>query len=188
MKILCCVPLLPLLSVSACSQAVPQGQPSAPPVQVAAMVDHLYKEVVARHPLSIPNRKIFGPYLSRGLLHSFDVDNACFDRWNRANPDPNLKPAVGLIEFGFFSGGSEEAEPQAFHIEKLETEKDGSYRAHVKLTYTDASDKLNWNVVAVVITENGRLVVDDVIYLKQEDRDETRLSEILKQDCERAPR
>jgi len=117
------------------------------------------------------------------LLHSFDVEDACLDRWRRANPDPNLKPDVGLLEFGVFSGGVDDTEPQAFQIEKVEPGNDGSFRVHVKLTHSEDLYKQTWNVVAVVIIENGRPVVDDVLYLKQNDRDEARLSAILTQDC-----
>lgn len=183
MKRLWCVLLSPLLASSACGQATSQDKSSLPSVQVAAMVDSLYKEVVARHPLGTPDRNVYGSYLSKGLLHRFDADDACFDRWRRANPDPNLKPGVGLLEFGVFSGGVDDTEPQAFRIEKVEPEKGGSYRVHVKLAHSEELYKQTWNVVAVVILENGRPVVDDLLYLKQDDRAETRLSEILTQDC-----
>jgi hypothetical protein len=179
MRRLSCVCILPLLAVSAWGQAAPQRKPSAPPDLPDAMVASLYKEVVARHPLSTPDRKVFGPYVSKKLLHLFDADDDCFREWLRQNPDPNLKPSVGLIEEGLFSGSSEKSEPQTFHIEKTESRKDGSYRVRVKLTWEDASNKLAWHVVAVVVRENGRTVVDDVLYLKDNDRDiEYRLSAI----------
>jgi hypothetical protein len=183
MKGFTCIRLFSLLAVSACHQA-PQDKPPDPSAQVSAMIDNLYKEVVARHPLGLPDRKVFGPYLSKGLLHGFDLDAACFDRWRRANPDPNLKPAFGTLELGAFSGGVDETSPQAFRIENIETEKDGSSRLRVRLTDTEPTYTLTWSVVAVVIRENGRPVVDDVIYLKQQDRDEERLSEVLAGDCE----
>jgi len=182
MKRLWCIFFSPLLAASACGQGM-QDKSSIPSVQVAARVDNLYKEVVARHPLGAPDRKVFGSYLSKRLLHSFDVEDACLDRWRRANPDPNLKPDVGLLEFGVFSGGVDDTEPQAFQIEKVEPGNDGSFRVHVKLTHSEDLYKQTWNVVAVVIIENGRPVVDDVLYLKQNDRDEARLSAILTQDC-----
>lgn len=183
MKHLWYVFLSPLLAVSACGQFSSQDKRPISSVKVAGMVDRLYKEVVVRHPLGTPDRKVFGPYLSKGLLHSFDLDDACFDRWRRANPDPNLKPDVGLLEFRVFSGGAEDTIPQAFQIEKVETEKGGSYRVHVKLTQSWTDNKMIWYVVAVVIVENGRPVVNDVIYLKHADFDEEILSNILIGDC-----
>jgi len=178
-KRLCCACLLPLLTASAWGQAVP-----APPYQPDAMVASLYEEVVTRHPLSTPDRNVFGPYVSKKLLHLFDADDACARAWFRQNPDPNLKPSVGLIEEGLFSGSSEQSEPQTFHIEKTDPKKDGSYRVLVKLTYEEATFKLTWHVVAVVVRENGRPVVDDVLYFKSNDRDvDYRLSGLLKRDC-----
>jgi hypothetical protein len=71
------------------------------------------------------------------------------------NPNPNLKPPVGLIEYGLFSGSSEEAEPKTFKIQKTVSEGDGSYVVHVKLTLGAATDKpLTWYVAAVVAREN----------------------------------
>jgi hypothetical protein len=183
MKCLRWVRFLPLLGVSACDPATRQDKPHVQSTQVAEMADSLYKEVVARRPLSTPDRKVFGPYISRGLLHSFDLDDACFDRWRRANPDPNLKPVVGLIEFPVFSRGAQGDDPQVFHIENVQPQKDGSYRVRINLTHSEASYKQSWEVVVVAILENGRPVVDDLIYLKQGDMDEARLSEILKEDC-----
>jgi len=147
------------------------------------MIDSLYKQVVARHPLGLPDRKVFGPYLSKELLHGFDLDDACFDRWHRANPGDDLKPPFGTLELGVFSGGVEQAGPQTFHIEKVEADKDGAYRALVTLTHAEPTFKLTWQVAPVVIRESGRFVVDDVIYLKQENQDEERLSSILVADC-----
>src|SRR3569833_797223 len=186
MKHLWCVFLLPLLAASACGQTIQQDQLATSRVQVAAMIDSLYNEVVTRHPLGTPDREIFRPYLSKGLLHNLDLDDACANAWARRNTDPNIKPDVGMIEFDIFSGGVEKTEPQAFHIEKVEADKDDSYRVRVKLTHTESSYKLTWYVVAVVIRENGRFVVDDMLYLKQEDRDESRLSKEIKEDCARS--
>jgi hypothetical protein len=184
MKLLFCVYLVPLLTLSAWSQGIAQGTPPTPPNQTEAVVANLYKEVVARRPLGTPDRKIFGPYLSKKMLHGFNVNDACFDHWRRQNPDPDLKPPSVFIEVGFFSGANEEADPQTFYIEKIESRKDGSYRVPVKLTWEDASNKLAWHVVAVVVWENGQPVVDDVLYLKDNDRDiEYRLSKLLTRDC-----
>lgn len=147
------------------------------------MVDSLYKKVVARQPLATPDRKIFGPYLSKKLLRGIDANDACGREWHRQNPDPNLKPPDALLEFGIFSGDEEESEPQAFHIEKTDIEKDGSYRVHVKLTREFPSYKLVWHVAAVVVPENGRPVVDDMVYLKDDEHDtDERLSETLTQE------
>jgi len=185
MKRLCVVCLLPLLTILAWGQGSPLGKPSAQP---DVLVNSLYKQVVARHPLGIPygaDMKVFAPYLSKTLLHKFDLNNACFADWRRQNPSPGMKPPVGLIENGIFSGGNEEAEPQAFQIEKTESEQNGASRVYLKLTWGSPPDKpLVWYVAAVVVRENGRPVVGDVLFLKDNDREiESRLSEDLAAGC-----
>jgi len=192
MNHLCCVCLLLLLTVLAWAQDASQGKPSALPNEPDALVSSLYEQVVALHPLGIPygaNMKVFAPYLSKGLLQRFDLNNACFADWRTRNPDPSLKPPVGLIENGIFSGGNEEAEPQAFHIERTELGKEGASSVYVRLKVGDPPGKpLVWYVSAVVVRENGgRPVVDDVLYLKDENGEvESRLSEYLSLGCDGA--
>jgi hypothetical protein len=188
MKRLRRVGLLPLMTVLVWGQAAPQGKPSALPHRPDALVSSLYEQVVARHPLGIPygvDMKVFAPYLSKTLLHRFELSDACFNDWKRQNPDPSLKPSIGLIENGIFSGGDVKAEPKSFHIEKTELEKNGSSRVYVKLTWGDPPDKpLTWYVAAVVVHENGRAVVDDVLYLKDQNGDvESRLLKDLSPGC-----
>lgn len=177
--------LLSSLSVSACGQAAPQAKPSAASVEPEAVVAAFYKEVVRRHPIAgMGDRKVFGPYLSKGLLHRFDDNAACFKDWVRRNPGTTDKPPFGQLEYGVYSGSSERSSPQTFHVEKVEPGKDGSSRVYVKLTYAEPSFKLLWHVAAVVMREDGRPVVDDVIYLKDDDMpEEGRLSELLAEGC-----
>lgn len=188
MKRLSSVCLLPLLTVLAWGQGGPQGKPTPLPNQPDALVGSLYKQVVARHPLGIPygaDMRVFAPYLSKALLHRFELSNACFADWRKRNPDPSLKPPVGLIENGIFSGGNEEAEPTAFQMERTTPEK-GSSHVYVQLTVGDPPDKpLVWYVAAEVVRENGRPVVDDVLYLKDKNGEvESRLSKELSSGCD----
>lgn len=113
------------------------------------------------------------------------MNNACFADWRKRSPDPSLKPPVGLIENGLFSGGDEEAQPGSFHIEKTEPGKDGSSRVYVRLTVGDPPDKsLVWDVAAVLVRENGRPVMDDVIYLKDKNNpSDVSLSKLLSDGC-----
>jgi hypothetical protein len=191
MKRLHCFGLLPLITVLVWGQSTPQAKPTVLPNRSDALVNSLYEQVVARHPLGIPygaDMKVFAPYLSKTLLHRFDLNNACFADWRKQNPDPSLKPPIGLIENGLFSGGNEEAEPQAFHVERIEAGKEGSSRVYVKLTLGDPPDKpLVWYVAVVVVREKGRPVVDDVLYLKDKNGEvESRLSKDLSSGCDGA--
>jgi hypothetical protein len=173
--------LLLLLTVSACGQVVRLGTSSVPAAQAEATVASFYKEVVARHPIAgMGDPKVFRPYFSKALLRRFDDNAACFRDWYRQNPGTTDKPPFSQLEMGVYSGSDEESNPQTFHIEKTEPGKDGSSRVYVKLTYAEPTFKLLWYVAAVVVRENGRAFIDDVIYLKDKDHpDEGRLSQVL---------
>jgi hypothetical protein len=73
-------------------------------------------------------------------------------------------------------------EPRSFQIAKTELEKDGSSHVSVRLTWGDPPDKpLTWYVAAVVVRENGRSAVDDVLYERQ--GRESSLSKDLSPGC-----
>ncbi len=153
------------------------------------LVRSLYKRVVARHPLGVPegeNMKILAPYLSKALLHRMDLAIACVDDWHRQNPEPHLKPELGWLELGPFSGDNERASPKSFVVERKEAMKNGSFRVYVKLARPFPGEPpSSWRVAAIVVRENGQFVVDDVIYLKDEELGrEYRLSEYLSAGCD----
>jgi hypothetical protein len=193
-----CAFFLPLLTVSACDQLVPERKPTAHITQAVlqrkptvgttqpdAIVASFYKEVVARKPIAgMGDPKVFGSYLSRGLRHRFDDSTACYADWVRQNPGTTDKPPFGKLEMGVYSGGVERSGPQTFQIEKTEAREGGSSRVYVKLTYAEPTFKLVWRVAAVVVRENGRPVLDDVIYLQDENNpEEYRLSGVLSDGC-----
>jgi hypothetical protein len=97
-----------------------------------------------------------------------------------------LKPELGWLELGPFSGENERASPQRFLIEKTQSEKDGSLRVSVRLTRSFADHKpVSWRVAAIVAMEDGHLALNGVIYLKDEELDvEDRLSDALSAGCE----
>lgn len=183
--------LLQFATTLALGQSTPQGKPASLPDQPEALVRSLYTEVVARHPIGIPrdaDMKVFAPYLSKALLHRIDVAHACAADYDRQYPDPNLKPPFAWLEAGLFSGDDEQAEPRAFQIERTQSEGDGSFRVYVRLTWGGPPEKpLIWRVAVVVVQEDGHFVVDDVIYLKDENREvDGRLSEYLSAGCDSA--
>jgi len=181
--------LMPLLTLLLLVQGSSQSSASSTSNQPTAVVSGLYRQVVTRHPLGVPsgaNMKAFSPYLSKALRHRFELHNACFVDWRKQNPDPSLKPPVGMIENGVFSGANEEAEPRAFHIEKTEFDKDGTTRVYVRLTVGVPKNKPQvWHVAAVVVREDDSFVVDDVLYLMGESSEvESRLSNDLSAECD----
>jgi hypothetical protein len=193
MRLCLLVLVLQLVASSASGQVNSPPQKGASHVPASAepppdvVVRELYREVVARHPLGISvggDLKVFAPYLSKALLQRIDLANACLDDWYRQNLDPNSKPPG--LEGGLFTGDDLRAEPQAFHIEKSQTEKDGSIRVYVRLTHDEPGERpWIWRVAAILVRENGDFVVDDVVYLKAGPKDvEVRLSEYLRQGCD----
>jgi hypothetical protein len=154
------------------------------------MVRGLYRDVIARHPIGIPSdakMKVFTPYLSKALLHRIDLAIACSKDWDRQNPDPNLKPELAWLELGLFSGDSERASPRAFHIERTQRDRDGSFRVYVRLMGGGAPPERPWiwRVAAIVVREDSQFVLEDVIYLQDDGQDvESRLSEYLSAGCD----
>ena len=188
-----CAILMQFMATLALGQPVHQSKSPSLPTQPDALVQSLYTQVVARHPHGIPegaDMMIFGPYLSKALLHRIDLAKACSDDWDRQNPEPHLKAEMASA-YGLFSGEGVEAEPRAFQIEKTQSEKNGSVRVYVNLTWEKPPERSwNWRVAAVVLRENGLYVIDDVIYVndgiydKPEDRPaDRRLSEYLSAGC-----
>src|SRR5208337_2903967 len=165
-----------------------QSGPARTPKRPEPMVRSLYREVVAHHPVGIPGEtdmKVFAPYLSKALRHRIDLAVACSADWDRQHPNPNLKPGIAWLEAGIFSGDDEQASPRAFRIEGTQSEKDGSFRVYVRLTWGSPTNPWLWRVAAIVVPEDDRFVVDDVIYLKDENRDvDSRLSEYLSAGCD----
>jgi hypothetical protein len=110
--------------------------------------------------------------------------NACDADWRRQNRDPGAKPPG--LEDGLFTGDDLRAEPSAFDIEETQSEKDGSFRVYVRLKREDPPEDTDiWRVAAILVRENGRFAVDDVIWLRDNPQDvEVRLSEYLTGGCD----
>lgn len=186
MNRLLCVLFLQLATVWAHGQST--RLPSLPK-QPDALVQSLYSQVVARHPVGIlygADKKIFAPYLSKSLLHKIDLANACSRDWIRQNQGRILKAPFGWSESGLFSGANERTDPLTFQIKRTELEKDGSFLVYVRLSGGAPPEKpWFWEIAAHVVKENEHPVIDDVIYLKDKEQDfDYRLSESLGDGCD----
>jgi len=160
---------------------------SSLPNEPAALAQGLNQQVVARHPLDIPSGedwKVFAPYLGKTLMKRIDDYSACMADQDRRFGAPDLKPP-GLIEDGIFSGGNEEADPRSSRVERAERRKDGSVLVYVRFRWEEPPDKPDfWRVADVFIQENGRYLLDDVIFLKDDNHpEEVRLSNLLALNC-----
>jgi hypothetical protein len=166
--------LIILLMLASCLFPVGIAAPSPDSV-----VRELYRQVVTRRPLGIPkgaDKAAIDPFLSKELIQKLDAAQACQDDYFRQHADKDSKPAFGWLETGLFSGANEKAIPSAAVVERTEPEKDGSFLVHMRLTYKestetygktpDPTNTFHWSVAAVVISERGRFVIDDILLLK----------------------
>jgi hypothetical protein len=156
--------------------------------QVEIPVQKLYQQLVSRPVGGIPapeRLKSLSPYLSTSLLHRIAQARACSSDWFRLHPRNDVKPPFAWGEFGLFSGADDRSGPDTFQIEKVEPGNNGSFRAYVRLTESNPPAKpWTWHVADVVTREDGRYVIDDVIFLRDTNIDtESRLSEILTKGC-----
>jgi hypothetical protein len=146
-----------------------------------AVVRELYQQVVARKPIGIPkgpDKAAIVPYMSKRLIQRLDAAQACEDDYYRQHPGEDAKPEFGWLETGLFSGANERALPAAAVVQRTEPQKDGSFYVYVRLTYResvethgrppDSANTSHWRVAAVVISEDGRFVVDDVLLFKDD--------------------
>jgi hypothetical protein len=174
----------------ALGQFVPTTQSPSPLDAPRTMVGALYHEVVIHHPYSLldgANMKIFSPYLSKSLLQKIQSARACSRDWFRQNQGKAVRAPFAWSAFGIFSGRNERDSPGAFQIEQAQAEKGGYVRVDVSLTYMSADGPGSWRVAVIVVREDTRLVVEDVVYLKDEPGDvEEKLSNILSQGCDGA--
>ncbi|HWB33380.1 MAG TPA: hypothetical protein VG714_09420 [Acidobacteriaceae bacterium] len=179
--------IFPFVATVTFCQTSARENPS--PDDARVFVSNLYTQVVARKPLDVPsgeNWKIFATYFSKTLSRRLDTYRACMANWARQYPNTTDKPP-GLIEFDIFSGSNEEADPISFDVEKAQTERDGSIRVFVRLRWQEGTDTLIWRVADLLTRENGRLVLDDVVFLKDPTRPnevDTSLSKLLKDGCD----
>ena len=184
--------LLLFATTTAVGQLAEQSRQPGVPKEAREAVRSLYNEVIARHPVGIPkdaDMKSLAPYLSRTMLHRIDLARACEDDYYRRHREPDLKPEIEWLEFGLFTGGLERAGPRGFHVLETESAKDGSFRVTVELFIIFGMpanpDPLVWHVAAIMVREDGKFVVNDVIFLKDYStlEDEFRLSQVLKAGC-----
>lgn len=154
------------------------GRGAAQEAQPADVVQNLYREVVARHPLGVPHgaaKTAIWPLLSKRLIREFETRNACDSDWARRHRNANPpEKAPGFYEDGLFSGSEEQGYVNGAVVSATKAQTDGSYLVYVKLwSYEDMGDLAlrtgkiyRWRVAARVTSEDGRFVVDDILGFK----------------------
>ena len=158
------------------------------PIQAEIPVRGLYRQLVSHPIVGIPTpkrMKVLSPYLSSSLIHGINQARACRDDWFRLHPKNDEKAPSTWFEFGLFSGYDDRGDPRTFRIDKTESEEDGSFRVYVRLTEGPQEKPWNWQVAVVVMSEDGKFVINDVIFSRDKDVEtESRLSELLTRGCD----
>jgi hypothetical protein len=180
--------LLTFMMLLPFGQLAGQVQPVRASEPAVALVRNLYNQVISRHPIGVTKgfeMTNFAPFLSRALHHRIDQTAACEANWFEQYPQSGMKPDFGWLELGPFSGDGENAGPSAFQIERTQAEKNGTVRVYVTLTHPESNEPpWTWQVAAIVRREDGRYVVDDVIYLKDKNNlSDVWLSKVLTRGC-----
>lgn len=159
--------------------------PSLGPASPADVVQRFYESVIRDHPIGIPKnqeRRTLWPLMSARLRRHLDGLQACEDDYFRRHKAvleaEQLKPEIGWLEYGLFSGGEEMALPAEAVIARVEPAGQAAFRVHVTFTYKetattalrppDPANTFHWSGIVVVASEGGRYVFDDFIPL---DRD-----------------
>lgn len=150
-------------------------------------VTDLYTEVIARRPLGIPSgedKKVFSPYLSKALHGRLKLALECGKDWYRQYPRRDLKPEFAWLELGIFSGDSERTAPRKFDIDSVTPMGKGVARVVLRLHTGEPGYPVEtWLVAATMVLENGRPVLDDVIYQPDIYGNDHRLSGALSVGC-----
>ncbi len=188
MTILRCIVFLFLMPLFCRGQA-PQEHRINLSNQAEFPVRGLYQDLVSRPIGGIPTlerMKSLSPYLSDSLLNKITLARACNDDYFRLHPRNDVKAPLEWLEFGLFSGANDRSGPHTFQIEKATSQEGNSIRVNVRLTGGIPPEKpWTWEVAAIVTGENGRFVINDVIFLRDKDiGTESRLSEILQRGCD----
>jgi hypothetical protein len=136
---------------------------------VTGGVDDLYQRIVARHPIGIPtgeDKAALWPFLSRRLTQQLETAQACQDDYFRQHPNADAGPKPAWLGKGIFVGYGKRALPLSAFATHKELQKDGSFAVSVQLTYVKlpgfVPDEAGWALIAKVVLENNRFVVDDV--------------------------
>jgi hypothetical protein len=152
-----------------------RGKSGLSPVDV---VRDFYTYIIKYRPLGIPNgqaKKALWPLMSKRLVRELETLQSCEDHYFRRYGEylraNQLKPGVGWLEDGLFSGTNEAASPSRFSI--LSSKAVGENRVNVHLKFAHKQTYCcgyppqyeHYEGVVTVILEGDRFVVDDFLPL-----------------------
>jgi len=122
----------------------------------ATVVQQFYEAYIKLSPAGLPTgaqQKELAPYLSRRLLGLMDAARGYQEKEAKAHPDDKPPFVDGCLFASLFEG------PKAFKVGAAVAEGSGS---KVKVHFT-ADEGVAWDDEVIVVKENGRYVIDDVV-------------------------
>jgi hypothetical protein len=122
----------------------------------AAVVHQFYETYIKLSPPGLPTaaqQKTLSPYLSHRLLGLMDAARAYSKKVAKAHPDEKPPFVDGCLFASLFEG------PKSFKVGTTVAEGQGS---KVKVHFTADQDVV-WDDEVIVIKEDGRYVIDDVL-------------------------
>lgn len=148
----------------------------------STVVSRLYRQVIATHPLGIPegsDLESIKPFISDRMLRKLIDVKACEKSYYLSHEHDTGKPPFAWLERGIFSGEYELALPAKATVLESELQKNGSYIVYLQLDSVpiEKNDTTHstWDVELSVISERGEFVVDDV-YLSDNRSSQRRMS------------
>lgn len=107
-------------------------------------------------------RRVLAPLLSKRLLQQLDDVRACQADWYRQQPkDTTDKPP--FVDCCLLSGTPDGA-PTSFKIAATKELAGGRYEVTVDYERKDATGVIRWREALIVIREESRYVIDDVLF------------------------
>jgi hypothetical protein len=147
---------------------------------VTGGVSELYQKIVAQHPIGIPqgaDKTALWPFLSRRLTQQLETAQACQDDYFRQQSAAGTISKPAWMTSDLFSGVEERAAPFFVNIVHKEPLKDGFFAVQLDAVERDIAGKnrsiiaggvrayrvkKDWPIIANVVLENNRFVVDDI--------------------------
>ena len=156
---------------------------------VTGGVSDLYQKIVAQHPIGIPqgaDKTSLWPLLSRRLTQQLESAQACQDDYFRQQSAAGTTSKPAWMTSDLFSGEDERTAPYFVNIVHKEPLKDGFFAVQLDAVERDVTGKnssiiaggvrayrvkKDWPIIATVVLENQRFVVDDIRIFEEDTTD-----------------
>jgi hypothetical protein len=156
---------------------------------VTGGVSDFYQKIVARHPIGIPqgaDKTDLWPFLSRRLTQQLETAQACEDDYLRQQPKAGVLSKPAWMTGDLFSGEDERAVPFFVNTVHKEPLNDGSFAVELDAVERNGTGKnsfiiaggirayavkKDWPIIASVVLENNRFVVDDIRIFEEDSTD-----------------